>query len=170
MADYYARAHSEPAQAQPAPIPPKKNLKFGLTQLAQRYGVMDMTDFSSDGSSGISAEQTIDEEFLTYTTVTFEHRDISDADILAFWEVSTLAAAALLCLLASDDLTMQCGGDRQMNLGFQHYLPSHLTISLSRLRQFHVSESSLQVGKRTQSNATESIQCSWKHFKCSSFL
>jgi hypothetical protein len=99
MADYYTRAHSESAKAQPASILPKKKM-FGLTQLAERYGVKDMTDFSSSSTSSISAEQTIDEEFLAYTTAAFDHRDISDVDILAFWEVSTLAPAA-----ASDELT-----------------------------------------------------------------
>jgi hypothetical protein len=32
-------------------------------------------------------EQTIDEEFLAYTTANFQPRDIEDADILTFWEV-----------------------------------------------------------------------------------
>ncbi len=90
MAEYRARTCSESTQAQPVPVAPKK--KFNLSQLAQRYGVMDMMELSN---SNTFTEQTIDEEFLAYTTANFDHAEIQDTDILMFWEVSILIT--ILC-------------------------------------------------------------------------
>jgi len=157
MAEYRNRTCPESIQGEPAPVAPIK--KFGLSQLADHYGVWDMMDFSS---SDASAERMIDEEFLAYTTANFEHTDIRDNDILAFWEVSILTTI----LRASTKVIP----NRQMKPGFRHYSALHSTTSLSRLQQFHVSRCSLQVGKPTQSDAIESIPCLWKHFRCLSFL
>ena len=71
MAEYCTRTCPESIQGEPAPVAPIK--KFGLSQLANRYGVRDMMEFSS---SDASTEQTIDEEFLAYTTANFEHTEI----------------------------------------------------------------------------------------------
>jgi hypothetical protein len=83
MAEYRARHPSSNVQPQPAPVAAKK--KFGLSQLAQRYGVADMIDFSNYNSH--NTDQTIDEEFLAYTTAHFSLKDMGNTDILAFWEV-----------------------------------------------------------------------------------
>jgi hypothetical protein len=96
MAEYYAHAHSEPAQAQAILIPRKKNFGgFGFDQLAAHYGVEDMMDFSGgDASSRIPTEQTVDDEFYAYTTANFEHAELRDAEIIAFWEVGILGILA----------------------------------------------------------------------------
>jgi hypothetical protein len=83
MTEYRAHAGPDTSQTRPAPPPPKK---FCLTQLAQRYGVMDMMDFSESGNR--HTNQTVDEEFLEYINGTFSQREIDDTDIIAFWEVS----------------------------------------------------------------------------------
>ena len=163
MGEYYdrARALSESARPKLAPVLPNKRKKHCMFDLAQHYNVSDMTDFLGSTLS----EQTIDEEYLSYSMGLLESRDFTDADILTFWEVSTLAAA----LLASDELMMRCDAampDRQTNSGFRRYLPSRLTTSLSRLRLSHAKGFSPQVRKLTQSDATESIHCSWRHFNC----
>jgi len=59
--------------------------KFGLGELAQRYGVADMMNFSRNNTH---ANQTVDEEFLAYTTAAFRGDEAGDTEILAFWEVS----------------------------------------------------------------------------------
>jgi hAT family C-terminal dimerisation region len=85
MAEYRARTCPDNVRPRPLPMPAAK--RFGLGKLAQRYGVADMLDFSSHDACPI--EQTIDEEFLAYTTAAFEQTEPGeDADILAFWEVS----------------------------------------------------------------------------------
>jgi hypothetical protein len=92
MADYHSRTHSESTRVlnhrRDVPMPPKKKFS-GLGQLAQRYGVDDMMDFRS-GNYERSTEQTIDDEFLAYTTANFESSEILDRDIITFWEVGIL--------------------------------------------------------------------------------
>jgi hypothetical protein len=88
MAEYRA-ARTCPDNVRPRPLPMPVAKKFGLGKLAQRYGMADMWDFSSHDACPI--EQTIDEEFLAYTSAAFEQTETAgprDADILAFWEVS----------------------------------------------------------------------------------
>jgi hypothetical protein len=101
MGEYHAlaRAHSASSRPQLAPVPPQSK-KGAVFSLAERYNVPDMTDFSN--SPLCSAEQTIDEEYTNYITGGLESRDISDARIVTFWEVRTLAAF----MLASDELIM----------------------------------------------------------------
>ena len=60
--------------------------KFGMGQLAQRYGIADMMDFSQCDNSHV--DQSIDEEFHAYTTTTFGSTAFGDGDILTFWDVS----------------------------------------------------------------------------------
>ena len=60
--------------------------KFGMGQLAQRYGIADMMDFSQCDNSHV--DQSIDEEFHAYTTTTFRSMAFGDGDILTFWDVS----------------------------------------------------------------------------------
>jgi len=93
-------------------VQPKK--KFGLGQLAQRYGIMDMMDFSSRDTS---TENTVNDEFLAYTLANFNSMEIEDKDILTFWEVSTLTP--ILCA------SSKAIPNRKMNPSFQHCSASH---------------------------------------------
>jgi hypothetical protein len=85
MTEYRTRAG--PITSQTRPAPPQAKKKFCLTQLAQLYGVTDMMDFSESGNR--RTDQTIDEEFLEYINGTFAQTELDDADIIAFWEVSS---------------------------------------------------------------------------------
>jgi len=83
MIEYRARIGPSSTQTHSTPLIAKR---FGLGELAQRYGVADMMDFSQ--SDNRHTDQTVDEEFLAYTTATFVPTEVGDAQILAFWEVS----------------------------------------------------------------------------------
>ena len=123
MGVYHARSHSKSVRSQPARVPPKTK-KCGIFDLAECYNVPDMTDFS--GTDFGSAEQTIDEEYLSYTTGRLEDKDLSDIDILTFWEVGTLAVV----MLASDELMMRCGNAQQAN---EFRFPTLFAIALDYL-------------------------------------
>jgi hypothetical protein len=70
-------------QAQPAL---KLKSKFNLGPYAHRIRVADMVDYSNRDSP--CGEQTVDNEFIAYTTGIFEQEVTMDEDILVFWEVS----------------------------------------------------------------------------------
>lgn len=54
--------------------------------LASRYGMLDMQIAPDAGTRGQSTEQSIEDEFASYTATISN----SDTDVLAFWEVSQL--------------------------------------------------------------------------------
>jgi hypothetical protein len=158
MKKYRAPVCSDAPQVRPARKPVKR---FDLGQLAQRYGLGDMVDFSH--SDSLHDQHTVDEEFEAYTTATFEQGGDPDDDcILAFWEVSiptTHYHSGLGFML-----------HRGMKPSSPHYTQLHSTIYLSRGQRFHVSAFSHRVEKRTQSGAIEFIPCSWRPCKSLSSL
>jgi hypothetical protein len=83
--EQYRRAcvHLRVPQARPAP---KLKSKFNLGPYAHRIRVADMVDYSNHDSP--NGEQTVDNEFIAYTTGIFEQEVSMDEDILVFWEVS----------------------------------------------------------------------------------
>ena len=114
MAEYHTRTSPSSSQSCSTPILAKK---FGLGELAQRYGLADIMDFSQ--SNHLHANQIIDEEFLEYTTVTFGLTGVADADILAFWEVSS---RHLPCSLLDLIYALH---HREMNRGSRRSMQSH---------------------------------------------
>ena len=56
----------------------------GWDQLAQQYGLDDMIELNDNS---VQPQQTVDEEFLAYTTALLSARD---TNIIKFWEVSYL--------------------------------------------------------------------------------
>ena len=82
MKEYRARVCPDDPRARPARKPMKK---FDLGQLTHRCRLADMVDFPEATPSMMN---TVDEEFETYTTATFEQAGDQDDDILVFWEVS----------------------------------------------------------------------------------
>lgn len=112
MEEHRSRIRPQSTQAQPTAVRPKK--KFGLGQLAQRYGVTDMMDFSSGDTS---TENTVDDEFLAYTTANFNSVEIEDKDILTFWEVSALTP--IVCA------SSKAIPNRKTKPSFQHCSASH---------------------------------------------
>ena len=160
MRKYRARACPDAPQVRPAQKPVKR---FDLGQLAQRYGLRDMVDFSS--SDSFHDQHTVDEEFEAYTTATFQQGGDPDDDILAFWGVS-IPTTHYHSRLGVDALMLH----RSMKPGSPHYMQLHLTIYLSRGQQFHVNAFSLRVEKRIQSGTIESSPCSWRRCKSLSSL
>ncbi|KAI0285211.1 hypothetical protein BC826DRAFT_127409 [Russula brevipes] len=79
----HASVHVCAPQTQAAP---KSKLKFDLGSYARRIRVADMVDFPNRDSP--YGEQTVDHEFIAYTTGSFEQDITLDEDILGFWEVS----------------------------------------------------------------------------------
>ena len=91
MTEYRARTSPSSSQTRSTPLPTKK---FGLSELAQHYNIGDMMEFSQIDNP--QADQTVDEEFLAYTNAASGPKNLPSADILSFWEVSSLY---LLCSL-----------------------------------------------------------------------
>jgi hypothetical protein len=111
MVEYRARTRSS---SSPTRSPPHSNI-YPLDELAQRYGIEDMMDFSLCDDP---ADQTIDKEFLAYTTASFGLREIGDVDILSFWQVSP---HYLPCFSSRSHVLCH----REMNRGSLRFLQSH---------------------------------------------
>jgi hypothetical protein len=84
MTEYRARTSPSSSHTHPTPLPAKK---IGLSKLAQRYNIGDMMEFSQIDNP--QADQTVDEEFLAYTNAASWPKNLPNADILSFWEVSS---------------------------------------------------------------------------------
>ncbi|CAA7267873.1 unnamed protein product [Cyclocybe aegerita] len=95
MVEYHAHANSEmPAHRSPATT----QQGFGLDELAERYGLNDLMDFTDNNTH---RNQGINEEFAAYFTAPLSEKG---TDILKFWEIHessfpTLFAIALDYLL-----------------------------------------------------------------------
>jgi len=83
MTEYRNRTSPNSSQTRSTHV---KSKKFGLAKLAKCYGIADMMDFSQIDDP--NTDHSIDDEFSTYTTVSFGPEEVGDAEILAFWEVS----------------------------------------------------------------------------------
>jgi hypothetical protein len=151
MEEYRACVHDNDPESGPAP----KSREVNLDQFTLDYDLSDVIDFS--GSDLSSDEQTVDKEFIAYTTAKFKKTLHIDDGILSFWEVSirTMHFHSRL------GFTLHRG----MKPHSPHYTQLHSTIYLSRRQQFHVSTFSLRARKRTQSGAIKLVLSSWRPCK-----
>ena len=144
----------------PKPEPALKLMKVDLHQLAIRYCLSDMVEFSS--SDLPCDEQTVDDKFSEYMRAKLNIAKILDEDILAFWKVS------IRMMHYHSRLGFML--HRTMKSCSPHYMQLHSTIYLSRHQQFHVNVFSLRVRRQTQSGAIELILSSWRPCKFLSLI